>query len=213
MEVLVDTRRVHVCALLLLRRRNRGARSCKTTPQLRDGASDDSRTVRSFSVQPGHDLSKRRGPVIFTPALSATPLPQQLLVRSGFDLTQVSAIDDSLRAFGKRFAQRLFTQHELDYAGSGRGTGPQRLAARFAAKEAVIKALGLSEAGVNWRDIEVVKLSGGECTIRLHGRVAQLATAMGARQLSLSLSHEGDYAGAVVTATFDPRGLKDSTHS
>lgn len=151
--------------------------------------------------------------MIFTPELSANPLPQQLGGHLGFDLAQVSAIDDSLRLFGERFAQRLFTRHELDYAGSGHGMRAQRLAARFAAKEAVIKALGLSEAGVNWRDIEVVKLSGGDCSISLHGRVAQLAAAMGARQFSLSLSHEGDYAGAVVTASFDPSGLKDSTSS
>jgi holo-[acyl-carrier protein] synthase len=130
----------------------------------------------------------------------ATTLPQQSGGRLGFDLAQVSAIDHSLRTFGERFARRLFTRAELDYAASGHGMRAQRLAARFAAKEAVIKALGLSEAGVNWRDIEVVKLSSGACSIALHGRVAQLAAAMGAPQLSLSLSHEGDYAGAVVAA-------------
>jgi holo-[acyl-carrier protein] synthase len=147
--------------------------------------------------------------VIFTPELPATPLPQQSRGHLGFDLAQISAIDDSLRAFGERFAQRLFTRKELDYAASGHdGMRAERLAARFAAKEAVIKALGLSEAGVNWRDIEVVKLSDGGCSISLHGRAAQLAAAMGARHLSLSLSHEGDYAGAVVAATFDP-DLKD----
>jgi holo-[acyl-carrier protein] synthase len=142
--------------------------------------------------------------VNFTPELSALPVPHQLGGRLGFDLAQVSAIDASLRVFGERFAQRLFTQGELDYAASGRGLRAQRLAARFAAKEAVIKALGLSEAGVNWRDIEVVKLSHGGCAISLHGRVAQLACSMGAGPLSLSLSHEGDYAGAVVTAASAP---------
>jgi holo-[acyl-carrier protein] synthase len=121
----------------------------------------------------------------------------------GFDLTQVSAIEESLRTFGERFARRLFTPRELAYAGSGSGMRAERLAARFAAKEAVIKALGLSEAGVNWRDIEVVKFSDGACAISLHGRAAQLAAAMGASRLSLSMSHEGDYAGAVVTASFD----------
>lgn len=140
---------------------------------------------------------------MFTSPLSADALPQQSPGHMGFDLAQVSAIDASLRTFGERFAQRLFTRGELDYAASGHGQQAQRLAARFAAKEAVIKALGLSEAGVNWRDIEVVKLSDGACSISLHGRAAQLAHAMGARQLSLSLSHEGDYAGAVVAVTFD----------
>jgi holo-[acyl-carrier protein] synthase len=146
--------------------------------------------------------------VNFTPELSALPLPRQSRGRLGFDLAQVSAIDESLRVFGERFAQRLFTRHELDYADSGHGVRAQRLAARFAAKEAVIKALGLSEAGVSWRDIEVVKLSHGGCAISLHGQVAQLASSMGAGPLSLSLSHEGDYAGAVVMAASTP--MKDS---
>jgi holo-[acyl-carrier protein] synthase len=129
---------------------------------------------------------------------------QQSRGHLGFDLAQVSAIEESLRTFGERFARRLFTPDELAYAGSGRGLRAERLAARFAAKEAVIKALGLSEAGVNWRDIEVVKFSDGACAISLHGHAAQLAKRMGVPRLSLSLSHEGDYAGAVVMATFDP---------
>jgi holo-[acyl-carrier protein] synthase len=148
--------------------------------------------------------------VTFTPELSATQQPQQLRGRLGFDLAQISAIGESLRIFGERLAQRLFNPHELAYANSGHGVQAQRLAARFAAKEAVIKALRLSEAGVDWRDIEVVKLSGGSCAISLHGRVAQLAAAMRVGALSVSLSHEGDYAGAVVTAAFEAPSLKDS---
>jgi holo-[acyl-carrier protein] synthase len=149
--------------------------------------------------------------VKFTPELSALPQPQQLPGRLGFDLAQVSAIDESLQCFGERFAQRLFTTHELAYADGGRVVRAQRLAARFAAKEAVIKALGLSEAGVDWREIEVVKLSGGSCAISLHGRVAQLASAMGAGPVSLSLSHEGDYAGAVVTVPLSTQSLREHT--
>ena len=136
--------------------------------------------------------------MIFTPDLSKLSSPQALHARLGFDLTQISAIEQSLRVFGQRFAQRLFTQHELAYAESGDGVRAQRLAARFAAKEAVIKALGLSEAGVNWRDIEVIKLRSGACEISLHGRVARLAAAIGTGPISLCLSHEGDYATAVV---------------
>lgn len=123
--------------------------------------------------------------------------------RMGFDLVQISAIAQSLDSFGSAFAERLFAPHELAYARNGRGMCAQRLAARFAAKEAVIKALRLSEAGVNWRDIEVVKHGDGDCSLALHGRVAELAAAMGLRELSLSMSHDGDYAGAIVTALFD----------
>jgi len=121
----------------------------------------------------------------------------------GFDLAQVSAFAQSIERFGTAFTGRLFTPHELAYAHSGDGMCAQRLAARFAAKEAVIKALRLGEAGVGWRDIEVVKLDDGDCAVALHGRAAELAAAMGATQFLLSLSHEGDYAGAVVAALFD----------
>jgi holo-[acyl-carrier protein] synthase len=130
-----------------------------------------------------------------------TALPQR--VRVGFDLAQVSAIAESIRRFGTAFTERLFTPDELAYAYSGRGMCAERLAVRFAAKEAVIKALRLGEAGVGWRDIEVVKQADGDCAVSLHGRAAGLAHAMGATRLLLSLSHEGDYAGAVVTALFE----------
>jgi holo-[acyl-carrier protein] synthase len=131
---------------------------------------------------------------------AAMPVP----ARMGFDLVQISAIAQSLDSFGSAFTERLFTPHELAYAHSGRGMCAQRLAARFAAKEALIKALRLSEAGVSWRDIEVVKHGDGDCGLALHGRVAEMAAAMGVSQLSLSLSHDGDYAGAIVAALFDP---------
>jgi holo-[acyl-carrier protein] synthase len=166
---------------------------------VRDGGSNELRVAQFFSVQPSL-LIELSLLVTFTPELSATLLPRQMHCRLGFDLAQISAIDESLRVFGDRFARRLFTPHELDYANASCGVRAQRLAARFAAKEAVIKALELSEAGVDWRDIEVVKLESGGCSIVLHRRVAQLAAAMGAGPLSLSLSHEGDYAGAVVAA-------------
>ena len=118
----------------------------------------------------------------------------------GFDLVQISQIEGSLRAFGEAFKKRLFTQDELSYASCDEGQCAQRLAARFAVKEAVIKALQLSEVGVDWRDIEVIKQPDGDCHLQLHGDVAGLALSMGAMQWLLSMSHDGDYAGAVVMA-------------
>lgn len=122
-------------------------------------------------------------------------------VRLGFDLTRISAVAESIRRFGRRFTDRLFTSGELDYALSGSGLCAERLAARFAAKEAVIKALGLSETGLSWRDIEVTRRADGACGVLLHGRAAQAARDIGVRSLVLSLSHDGDYAGAVVHAS------------
>lgn len=118
----------------------------------------------------------------------------------GFDLVKIRGVVDSVEQFGERFKQRLFTPEELAYADSGIEQWPERLAARFAAKEATIKALNLANAGVNWREIEVHKLSDGACELRLHGEVAALAAKMAVQQLRVSLSHDGDYAGAFVVA-------------
>lgn len=132
--------------------------------------------------------------------------------RLGFDLARVSGIAESIRLFGRRFTDRLFTARELDYALSGTGQCAERLAARFAAKEAVIKALNLSEAGVGWRDIEVVKRADGSCAVVLHGEAHRVAQAMGAREILLSLSHDGDCAGAVVHVLIEPEEKPSYEH-
>jgi holo-[acyl-carrier protein] synthase len=125
-------------------------------------------------------------------------------LRVGFDLVQISTVAQSLESFGSAYEQRLFTEGELRYARSSSSLVAQRLAARFAAKEAVMKALQLGEAGVAWRDIEVVRHASGDCGIALHGRAAEAADAAGARQIHLSMSHDGDYAGANVCVLFAP---------
>jgi holo-[acyl-carrier protein] synthase len=125
-------------------------------------------------------------------------------MRMGFDLVQISTVAQSLERFGEAYERRIFTEGELHYARSGNALAAQRLAARFAAKEAVMKALQLSEAGVGWRDIEVIKRPSGDCDIALHGQAAEFADAAGARQILLSMSHDGDYAGANVCVLFAP---------
>ncbi len=129
--------------------------------------------------------------------------PKACGARLGFDLACVSGIAESIRLFGRRFTDRLFTSREINYALSGTGQCAERLAARFAAKEAVMKALGLSEAGVGWREIEVVKRGDGGCAVALHGEAKRVAQAMGVRDILLSLSHDGDCAGAVVQVLLD----------
>jgi holo-[acyl-carrier protein] synthase len=119
-------------------------------------------------------------------------------LRLGFDLAHVPRMAESIASFGDHFTTRFFTADELSYSQSGHQLQAERLAARFAAKEAVIKALSLSESGVSWRDIEVTRSEDGACGISLHGRVAEIARAMNVRQILLSMSHDGDYAGAVV---------------
>jgi len=138
-----------------------------------------------------------------SPALDVLD-PTGSRVRLGFDLARISGIAESIRLFGRRFTDRLFTSHELEYALAGTGVVAERLAARFAAKEAVIKALQLSEAGVSFRDIEVAKARDGGCTIVLHGAARRIAESMGVHRILVSLSHDGDCAGAVVHALLDP---------
>jgi len=132
------------------------------------------------------------------------PLPQAERLRMGMDVVDIRRISESIDKFGARFIQRLFSAGEISYAQSGEGQTAQRLAARFAAKEAAIKAFNLSEAGVNWRDIEVQKLPDGACRLALHGKAASQAQHLGVSEIALSLSHDGDYAAAVVTALIAP---------
>ena len=122
-------------------------------------------------------------------------------LRVGIDLVQVSRIAESLERFGERFLRRIFTEGEISYATSAPGSTSERLAARFAAKEATLKALGLFDEPGVWRDIEVCRSRSGACELALHGAVREAAIRLGAEGFALSLSHEGDYATAVVITT------------
>lgn len=116
-------------------------------------------------------------------------------MRVGIDLVRIGAIAESLEHFGERFLQRIFTPAEIAYAMSSPVLATSRLAARFAAKEATRKALCFD--GISWCDIEVVRQASGACEIALHG---DAGVAHGLKPLALSMSHEGDYATAVVIA-------------
>jgi holo-[acyl-carrier protein] synthase len=132
--------------------------------------------------------------------------------RIGIDLVHIPRIEASLQRFGDRFVARLFTPAEGAYARSG--SPPQRaerLAARFAAKEAAIKAFCLAEAGVDWKDLEVLRHDDGSCSLALHGRALEAARAQGLARGLVSLSHDGDYAAAVVAALSDKTAIAGST--
>ncbi len=132
------------------------------------------------------------------------PVPGNQRVRTGLDVVEISRIGESLDRFGSRFVQRLFSEDEISYAQAGQGQTAERLAARFAAKEAAIKAFDLGEAGISWRDIEVRRLPSGACQLALHGKAASQVAKLGVCDIALSLSHDGDYAAAVVTALLAP---------
>ena len=117
----------------------------------------------------------------------------------GVDIIEISRISATVDRWGDRFLGRLYTQEELDYC---RGRPPQ-LAARFAAKEAVMKALGTGVRGVGWRDIEVVRQRGRAPMVRLHGRAAKLSERLVVTEIALSISHSREYAVASVVMEAD----------
>lgn len=134
-------------------------------------------------------------------------------LRVGLDVVEVSRVRESLHQFGQRYLDRLFSADEIRYAMQVNEQCAERLAARFAAKEAAIKAFSLSEVGVGWRDIEVRKQADGACHLALHGRAAEQATRLGVTDVALSLSHDGDYAGAVVTVLCSAAAVESATTS
>lgn len=122
------------------------------------------------------------------------------IVGVGIDLVDVREIEASIARFGDRYLARLYTPAELDYAREG--DLPRRLGARFAAKEATIKALGEDlDAAIDWRAIEVVREPSGQPRLALFGWAAHAAARLRVGELSLSLTHEGHLAAAVVIAT------------
>lgn len=125
------------------------------------------------------------------------------VVRLGIDLVHIPRIEQSLAQFGDAFARKLFAAGEIAYCEGSPHDRAQRFAARFAAKEAAIKALSLSEAGISWREIEVVRADDGACSLALHGRVLEIASTLGIGRCIVCLSHDGEYAAAVVAALSD----------
>ena len=115
---------------------------------------------------------------------------------SGVDIIEISRVGQVLERYGRRFLERVFTPDEIAYC---RGR-PANLAARFAAKEATMKALGTGVRGVSWKDIEVVRHESGAPSIRLQGRAKLRAQRLGVAEIALSISHSREYAVAFVVA-------------
>lgn len=114
----------------------------------------------------------------------------------GVDLVEVSRLRRVVERWKERFLRRVFTQAELDYCLKRRDPIPH-LAARFAAKEACLKALGTGlRMGVSWRELEVRRESGQPPMLVLSGRSKAIGLSKGATQVLLSLTHDGDYAFA-----------------
>jgi holo-[acyl-carrier protein] synthase len=121
-----------------------------------------------------------------------------MIVGTGIDIAEVPRIAASIERFGGRFLRRVFTAGEIRYCES-KSNRAERYAARFAAKEAAMKALGTGWShGVRWRDIEVSRQPGGRPTILFHGKAAEVAAKLGTAHIALSLSHTAEQAIAQV---------------
>lgn len=122
--------------------------------------------------------------------------PGSAVLRTGVDLVEIPRFARALERHGERLLARLFTPEELACCGEHLAS----LAARFAAKEAVAKALGTGIGTVGWHDIEVLRTEQGEPALHLHGRAAALSAQLGLHTWALSLSHTHRYAVALVVA-------------
>lgn len=121
-----------------------------------------------------------------------------MIVGLGVDIAEIDRIEAAIRRHGQAFLERVFTQAEIAYCERHRNKF-ERYAARFAAKEAAMKALGTGwRKGVRWRDIEVKNQEGGKPTISFAGAAGEHAAQLGAKRSSLSITHSGNMAFAEV---------------
>ena len=122
------------------------------------------------------------------------------MLSTGVDIIEIERVGRLLERYGQRFLDRVYTPEEIAYC---RGRAPN-LAARFAAKEATMKALGTGVRGVSWKDIEVVRHESGAPAIKLHGRAKLRAQRLGLQEIAVSLSHSREYAVASVVIQLQP---------
>lgn len=129
-----------------------------------------------------------------------------MAVRVGIDLVAVDSVEDAIAAHADRYLARVYTPRELAECATADGLDAERLAARFAAKEATLKALSAGEGGIPWSSIGVRRESSGAVEIELTGAAAELAERAGVADMALSLTHERGFAAAVVVADVTSRG-------
>jgi len=121
-----------------------------------------------------------------------------MIIGTGIDMVEISRIKNAAKKWQKNFLLKIFTDKELEYSNE-KTSSYQHLAARFAAKEAVLKALGSGlTSRMEWRDIEVWNEESGKPNVRLTGEVERVSTALGVKNIIISMSHTRTYAVASV---------------
>ena len=126
-----------------------------------------------------------------------------MIVGTGVDIAEVDRIEATLARFGQRFLKRVFTPAEIRYC-QGKPNTAERLAARFAAKEAGMKAIGTGlRHGITWQDVEVVRFPGQRPSLKFSGKAAEFADRLGCKRAHLSISHTSIHAIAHVILESD----------
>jgi holo-[acyl-carrier protein] synthase len=121
-----------------------------------------------------------------------------MIVGTGVDLAEVPRIKASIERFGDKFIHRIFTPLEIAYV-ERKANKFERYAARFAAKEAGMKAIGTGwRRGVTWQDFEVANLPSGKPTLRFRGVAAEVVAQLRVRNVSLSITHTAELGMAHV---------------
>jgi len=121
-----------------------------------------------------------------------------VILGTGVDLAEVPRIRASIERYGEKFIRRIYTPAEIAYV-ERKANKYQRYAARFAAKEAGMKAIGTGwRRGVTWQDFEVANLPSGKPTLLLHGVAADFAGKLGVKNISLSITHTAELGMAHV---------------
>lgn len=122
----------------------------------------------------------------------------------GTDILEISRIKDAVDKYGNKFLEKIFTAKEIEFCCSNIYKQAERLAVRFAIKEAVSKALKVGinklgwDRGINWKDVEVIKASSGEINILLFGKALEISNGFGIISWEVSASHSKDHATATI---------------
>ena len=145
----------------------------------------------------GRHAPTQRVRITATPPHSQYPAEAHGLIPvSGVDAAEIPRIAQALQRHGQRFLDRVYTADEQRYCRER----PQRLAGRFAAKEAISKLLGTGIRSIRWRELEILPDPLGKPTVTLHGRAAERAASLGLGPVSVSITHTGDLAIAFAVA-------------
>jgi len=121
-----------------------------------------------------------------------------LIIGCGIDLVKIERIEKIIKKWGDNFTSRVFTLLEREYCEKKKGNKYQSYAGRFAAKEALLKSLGLGLRGVNWKEIEIENNELGQSIIETSGKLKKIASEKGVSKYFITISHTKDYAIAQV---------------